>query len=142
MNEEKQDECSEDESEKEGFENRKRSFPEAIDVVIKVIRMGMNELPVMSEELEENVDEGKEDVDHIENSVSSPNPTLVVENENDEEPNNKESLTPDEIQNEEQKKLLEEEKMKEKRSSLKTDLLNLIEQQAMGELEAGLEAEV
>ena len=140
MNEEKQDECSEDESEKEGFENRKRSFPEAIDVVIKVIRMGMNELPVMSEEQEDNVDEGRED--HIENSDSSPNPTLVVENENDEEPNNKESLTPDEIQNEEQKKLLEEEKMKEKRSSLKTDLLNLIEQQAMGELEAGLEAEV
>ena len=142
MNEEKQDECSEDESVKEACENRKRSFPEAIDVVIKVIRMGMNELPVMSEEQEENVDEGKEDVDHIENSDSSPNPTLVVENENDEEPNNKESLTPDEIQNEEQKKLLEEEKMKEKRSSLKTDLLNLIEQQAMGELEAGLEAEV
>ena len=104
--------------------------------------MGMNELPVMSEEQVENVDDGKEDVDHIENSDSSPNPTLVVENENDEEPNNKESLTPDEIQNEEQKKLLEEEKMKEKRSSLKTDLLNLIEQQAMGELEAGLEAEV
>ena len=142
MNEEKQDECSEDESEKEGCENRKRSFPEAIDVVIKVIRMGMNELPVMSEEQEENVDEGKEDVDHIENSDSSLNPTLVVEKENDEEPNNDESLTPDEIQNEEQKKLLEEEKMKEKRSSLKTDLLNLIEQQAMGELEAGLEAEV
>ena len=139
MNEEKQDDSSEDESEKEGCENRKRSFPEAIDVVIKVIRMGMNELPPMSEEQEDNVDE---DLDHIENgdSPNNTNPTLVVENENDEEPNNEDDPTPDEIQNEEQKKLLEEEKMKEKRSSLKTDLLNLIEQQAMGELEAGLEA--
>ena len=137
MNEEKQDDSSEDESEKEGCENRKRSFPEAIDVVIKVIRMGMNELPPMSEEQEDNVDE---DLDHIENgdSPNNTNPTLVVENENDEEPNNEDDPTPDEIQNEEQKKLLEEEKMKEKRSSLKTDLLNLIEQQAMGELEAGL----
>lgn len=141
MNEEKQDDSSEDESEKEGCENRKRSFPEAIDVVIKVIRMGMNELPPMSEEQEDNVDE---DLDHIENgdSPNNTNPTLVVENENDEEPNNEDDPTPDEIQNEEQKKLLEEEKMKEKRSSLKTDLLNLIEQQAMGELEAGLEAAV
>ena len=141
MNEEKQDDSSEDESEKEGCENRKRSFPEAIDVVIKVIRMGMNELPPMSEEQEDNVDE---DLDHIENgdSPNNTNPTLVVENENDEEPNNEDDPTPDEIQNEEQKKMLEEEKMKEKRSSLKTDLLNLIEQQAMGELEAGLEAAV
>ena len=141
MNEEKQDDSSEDETEKEGCENRKRSFPEAIDVVIKVIRMGMNELPPMSEEQEDNVDE---DLDHIENgdSPNNTNPTLVVENENDEEPNNEDDPTPDEIQNEEQKKLLEEEKMKEKRSSLKTDLLNLIEQQAMGELEAGLEAAV
>ena len=141
MNEEKQDDSSEDESEKEGCENRKRSFPEAIDVVIKVIRMGMNELPPMSEEQEDNVDE---DLDHIENgdSPNNTNPTLVVENDNDEEPNNEDDPTPDEIQNEEQKKLLEEEKMKEKRSSLKTDLLNLIEQQAMGELEAGLEAAV
>ena len=141
MNEEKQDDSSEDENEKEGCENRKRSFPEAIDVVIKVIRMGMNELPPMSEEQEDNVDE---DLDHIENgdSPNNTNPTLVVENENDEEPNNEDDPTPDEIQNEEQKKLLEEEKMKEKRSSLKTDLLNLIEQQAMGELEAGLEAAV
>ena len=141
MNEEKQDDSSGDESEKEGCENRKRSFPEAIDVVIKVIRMGMNELPPMSEEQEDNVDE---DLDHIENgdSPNNTNPTLVVENENDEEPNNEDDPTPDEIQNEEQKKLLEEEKMKEKRSSLKTDLLNLIEQQAMGELEAGLEAAV
>ena len=141
MNEEKQDDSSEDENEMEGCENRKRSFPEAIDVVIKVIRMGMNELPPMSEEQEDNVDE---DLDHIENgdSPNNTNPTLVVENENDEEPNNEDDPTPDEIQNEEQKKLLEEEKMKEKRSSLKTDLLNLIEQQAMGELEAGLEAAV
>ena len=141
MNEEKHDDSSEDESEKEGCENRKRSFPEAIDVVIKVIRMGMNELPPMSEEQEDNVDE---DLDHIENSDSpnNTNPTLVVENENDEEPNSEDDSTPDEIQNEEQKKMLEEEKMKEKRSSLKTDLLNLIEQQAMGELEAGLEAAV
>ena len=141
MNEEKQDDSSEGENEKEGCENRKRSFPEAIDVVIKVIRMGMNELPPMSEEQEDNVDE---DLDHIENgdSPNNTNPTLVVENENDEEPNNEDDPTPDEIQNEEQKKLLEEEKMKEKRSSLKTDLLNLIEQQAMGELEAGLEAAV
>merc|ERR1711994_394110 len=101
----------------------------------------MNELPPMSEEQEDNVDE---DLDHIENgdSPNNTNPTLVVENENDEEPNNEDDPTPDEIQNEEQKKLLEEEKMKEKRSSLKTDLLNLIEQQAMGELEAGLEAAV